>query len=203
MNVHLLAHGSQERLPIGLPKQFLEVGGERIIARTIRLLIGHGYRSPVIVAPRTQEWAGFCMEHGLERKGLEEPLPDIVGSIGKIVETPGDHLFLLADVTFSKSALESILKETPVWTCYGKPGPNLWTGKSYSESYALRVPDEFRGPVSNFALLPHGRKRNVHFLRTELCIPLMEIGDWTDDIDNVDDLERIRPKLDAFARAEA
>lgn len=54
--VVLLAHGRQERLlDLPIPKQFLEVAGEPIIHRTIRLLVEQGVKPALLVAPVRRE----------------------------------------------------------------------------------------------------------------------------------------------------
>lgn len=202
----LLAHGRQERLPgLSGPKHFLRVGGEPVVVRTVRLLEEHGLKPFMVVAPKLPEWAEFAANRDVRWTSFEGAAPSIVSAVAGLLQhdVAQGALFLLADVVFSRRAIDFILQNQSGMAFYGKSGPNPWTGKSHNEIYAFRCRAEnrvfvFKSLIRQDPSIPW----NLHRLSEDLRLPYVEIADWTDDIDDERDLAVGLPALDRAVREE-
>lgn len=196
--VLVVAFGKQERIKTfdGRPKHFLPCGDELILRRTIRLLSHAGVR------------VGWCGPHewqtgwlqGLETENRTTAWASSARPMARnIVECgyPGEQVVLLGDVVWSIAALCRVLepvpkRERPVF--YGREGANLYTGKGYGELYAVRCkPSE---------LEPHQEINRLWLLKDATGGELVEINDWTDDIDTQQDAAVRLPILSEYVRAD-
>lgn len=183
----VMAQGSQARMRRsigGTPKQFLEVAGEPIIKRTLRLV--DGLRVAVV---GRKEWATSLP--GTDIVNLQCPGENVVQGIfqcGSLWED--DALFLLGDVVYSRRLLGRILGErTPGVLVWGRVGrPNPVTGRAYDEMYALRLGVE--GAI-RFVRLAYTCS-NLHDVRKLIArqdeFRPVDADDYTDDVDLPEDL---------------
>ena len=204
--VVLLAHGRQERLlSIPHPKQFLEVNGEPILYRTVRLLEERKIVPSLVVAPKTAPWAAFSGVTGIRRLAFDGQAPSIACVVAHVLrsEFPQGALFLLSDVVFSRPAVSQILSNGNPLVFFGKPGPNPWTKKGHDETYAFRCNEAAKSLVVEAVL----RERpdlpwKLRDLRLYLKLLHYEIPDWTDDVDDDRDLAIGLPLLSGYAKLE-
>jgi hypothetical protein len=133
MNVLIMAQGQQRRLPmIRGPKHLLEVGGEPILTRTLRLLaahIGGASGSPVVVfgPPELMLAVGADADAGLRHPLLGQILdPGFCIVDGILAARPawneeGRTLVLLGDVVWSRAALATVIADTRPVVFTGTP----------------------------------------------------------------------------------
>lgn len=223
----IMAQGEQRRLSkLGYPKQLIELAGETIIARTIRLVneivnaveihehiavIGH----PVITEALRHQRHVITMTLGDPGKCIVDGL-----AATESIWSPIDcKTVLLGDVVYSRDAIAKIFADRHRLVFSGTSDLSESTGETFSMTWnadgemkellrtcpcRVRKKGELVGGHLR-RLLWHAMRRRrarndprVSWAR-ELYIP---IDDWTDDIDTPDDL-RFLPKLDARIRAEA
>lgn len=196
--IFIMAQGNQARMGAALatPKQLLEVNGEPIISRTIRLL---GPRPFFVVAEANDHW-----------RALDHPTPILtLPSQGNYL-VPGimackqfwtdDTLFLLGDVVYSKAVLDRILiEQTRALLIWGRTKPNPVTKRSWPEMYALRF-----GPGGANRITEQAAAcKTLHDIREKVSggSEFQEVSDYTDDIDWPKDLETL-PALSEAVRQE-
>jgi len=229
MPIVILCQGGQSRLrgKIATRKQLLEVNGEPILARTIRLCregIGNAL-TPIVVG-----WPDFPPEY----KAVVNPNPGhcILEGIRWSLDYFGPSaiwVFLLGDVVFSRESVYRILGSA----MYQEDRPQF---------FAVTKGDLGRGSGEVFAFVTHGnclhetkaaldtvdcigahascekyqpghlRELLWTLMRMRNLVPdkrpaeyhsslVLEIDDWTTDIDTTEDVERLG-ELGDFARAE-
>ena len=184
------------------PKQFIEVMGEALIHRTLRLC-GLHFK---------------CDIHLLAINGLYDSLPVIklvpesfatkAHSVLSVLDEwkGGDLVVLYSDVYYSDAAFQCVL-HTPGTHFFGRAGRSAFTFKNYGELFALRVAWDDKdylsemlhvcvdnygrtGQQSFWALyrLMAGFPVDKHRVESRLFI---EMHDETDDIDFPQDVQRI------------
>lgn len=117
----------------GVPKQLVNVGGERLIDRTIRqfsphgeVLVVYGERPLPVDVPQV--------------KAENDPrLGDINGIVNgrKAWSKTERTTVLLGDVWFSNAAVEAITAPRADWCLYGRPHNSTITGKKCDEQFAV------------------------------------------------------------------
>ena len=254
--IYILCQGEQTRLvDLGKHKHLLEVNGEPILRRTLRLLRELGEPHPVVVgrypllyeAMLDAEKRGACedkfdIELGVTRHRvyhrlatLDDPGTCVLDGIAGILRPDAvDTIVLLGDVVWSKPALAWMLDNPAsgvqlnrlMWfsgTSILSPsqGEVFAVGWLASERDRVRalletVPCRTRadgGPM-RFSQQQGGHLRRLLWwaMASADYIPLSEtrmwcssiylnIEDWTTDIDDQADVDRL-PELDALCAAE-
>lgn len=228
MPIFILAQGRQRRLQhrIATRKQLLEVNGEPILARTIRLcrdILPATVDNPsytVVIgwpdlgqeyAPATMPCPGNCILDGIRE--VESRLPTITSR----------RVYLLGDVVFSRAALTKILNEPRELFFAATPDLGRGSGEVFALSVApvaqfeanlalntvscrgLDVGDKYQpGHLRNLLwrlMEMRGLKNDsgpVGEYHSSLVLP---IDDWTDDIDTPNDVDHL-PELGKLAREE-
>lgn len=200
----------------GVPKQLVDVGGERLIERTIRqfspfgevVVVNGGRLLPVNVAQVTAE--------------NDPRLGDINGIVNarKHWSKTDRTTVLLGDVWFSDAAVAAIVAPRADWCLYGRPHNSAITGKKSDEQFAVGFePSEQRWVIEAAewgARLARARRirwcrfpqwfHAMHHLTDPKKIdrpPDVSLGhfvvidDTTDDIDYPKDYEALRTRLDS------
>jgi hypothetical protein len=182
----------------GVDKCLLELNGERLVDRTVRLLNERGIE-PVVVRREDQQgsWPRMA-EPELSGCGVDKFL--------HAVSLWQPRTFILfGDVWYSERAIDSIVRDSMphriVW--WGRLGEGFYTGKPWGELYAVRFRAPQRSNVFHRAcwhvrnqyekghlLTCLGWDVREHIYRT--CPQhqwLVEINDNTEDFDRPEDLE--------------
>ena len=133
-----MAAGSSSRWDnyMNIPKHLVEIDGEQIIKRTIRLLKEYGISNIYITVPEK----GFFGDLGVK---------EIVGSSEKEIDkflNAKQHIgatFLWGDCYFTENAIKKIVENEEDLMFFGNPEFNKYTGKPYGEIYAVKTNEEF------------------------------------------------------------
>ena len=200
----------------GLPKQLREIGGEPIIARTIRLLRENGI-SNIALTSLNPIFDKFCVERIIHE--------NYFGQGGRWLEafpeTKGETVYLFGDVIYSPEAIRQII-ETEVdgigFFASAPPFPKGYT-KQWAEPFAFKVVNYFdfndavfvtkyladkgyfkRDPISweLWQVIKGTPLNEIDY--TNYCV----INDYTCDADNENEFKRlcevIKPKESNFER---
>lgn len=202
----VLAHGEQARFTgmLDRPKQLIDLGGESIIARTVRLFRGH-VDEVVVIAP----WGGTVGPARVE--AIPYPGGTTLHGLHQTRHLWNDIdrlIVLLGDVVFSTHTRDVVMAARSL-TFVGREGPNPLTGKPWGELFALVCPRAAIAQLDAVLHEPHwqtapGRLRDLaQFLRGCAVCPFAMtdiVNDYTDDIDTPEDVEAVLPRLRTQAR---
>ena len=216
--VLIMAQGEQRRLAdLGYPKQLVAVDGEPILDRTLRLAAEFCPDHVALIIGRR--------ELGAERPGLvtlTDPGHCVLDGIAQTVDLWGSGrvVVLLGDVVFSRAALWAIFADGRPFFFAGTPVVSGSFGELFALSFAAdrhkrlahlleTVPCRrtSTGTPMRYAVGQQGghlRRLLWHSQngdRRPRQQRYLEIGDWTDDIDEPSDLARL-PDFTLWARAE-
>jgi choline kinase len=206
MRYIILADGSGERWGnyTGVPKHLVEIKGEPIIARTVRLLKERG-ATDIIITSHDERY-NFAERYEPENNTLE---------IDKYYSTNplwnGDITFLYGDVYFTEDAMDKIVSHTPEdFVFFGRKGESL-SGCPWGELFASKFKTDYLIDLSKACLkvrqgiidgtVRKGRGGGWWLYRTLVNAPdwnkttfhghFYEIDDLTDDIDFPSDLDNL------------
>jgi len=209
-SVFILCGGKQTRFAdvLDYPKQFIQVGGQIIIERTIAGLRKidrewmeecnwNAHREICVVAPDTPPWDSiiyiFPVMHLSTKSFVGNSVADGIRSTIPSWPAKGTVHILLGDVVFSKAALEIAYR--PIGLRFlGKTGPNQFTGKTWSELYSLTFSHDYYDKVKA-AIEKSGTLWDV---AERLRAPVQECLDYTDDIDSPEELKNMRERWETF-----
>jgi len=217
MKVIILAQGKGSRWNINLrgltvPSEYKQLiplqNGETLLSRTMRQLKELEAPYPTLIA----SYAAFG-HLGTQVSELREPVGSIIQgiiSLRHLWMNEKDILFILGDVVFSNIMLYTIVKhELPGIWFYGRHGENVVTGKAAKEIFALRVSgdsmiqEEFWSKLLELIAdtsTPEKLKlwdfhNFLHLSRTGASFLYIK-GDYTDDVDSLNDYKEFFSKLD-------
>lgn len=199
----------------GIPKHLLEVDGEPLINRTIRLL--KEYNTDIIVAtdlPLNISGIEICKPVNTE--GFYDA--DKFLSSSSFWNKNGRTVILYGDVYFSEEALAKIFDYAhPDWTLFGRIGASSFTGKNHGELFAISfyhdyIP-EFESALRRVIKLYNDglidRNGGWEVYKAMIRLPdevfiyhfyplagprFVNIDDWTDDFDWPKDYEMFLEK---------
>lgn len=211
MRALILAQGDGRRwqrpdgmLPLGVPKHLIEVDGEALLRRTVRLLRDRGVTDVVVAGPDDDRYR----VEGARLVTLSEPRPSGT-SMDKLLggeelwDVEGRTTILWGDCYYTNAAMDAIVKcdsAEPHW--FRRPGPSKVTGHRWDESFALTF---LPGHHERLLQLAREVARTVSERRIHMYThyaawlgmrmpPRVEdvattphqtlIDDWTDDIDS-------------------
>lgn len=178
-----------------VPKHLIEVDGEPILHRTVRLLKQHVPEVWVVARDdeRYRRHTGYTM--------TVDPLSsdmDKFWSSRQLWE--GTHSVLVyGDCYFTEQAIPVITQPVSEWTLFCRPGESAFTGGQYGECWAYSVPvrdqqwftDRITWLAGAHSLGRLGRVGGWELYRAMLNKPMhhemydhfIEINDWTEDFD--------------------
>jgi peptidoglycan/xylan/chitin deacetylase (PgdA/CDA1 family) len=193
---------------LGVPKQLIEVEGEKLLHRTIRLLRENGVDKIFITVPKKGAFGKLNVD--------EEIVGNPKHEINKFLNAK-EHagaVFLWGDCYFSEKAIKTILKNEEPLMFFGNAGGNKYTGKKWGEIFAVKTNNEFFKKVVElekhkeemprcaswelFGFISTGKMPDRNFAPHKigetdngLCIPdpekikryFTQIHDFTDDFD--------------------
>jgi hypothetical protein len=199
----------------GVAKQLVDIGGERLIERTIRQFSPYG---EVVVVH------GDSGRLPVDVRQVRAENDPRLGDINGIVNarrhwSPTERTtVLLGDVWFTDEAVQKIVTPRADWCLYGRPGWSTITGKKSDEQFAIGfMPDEQDRII--IAAQAGGRlvrARRIRWTRFPQHFHLMHgltdpkridrapdislgnfvvIDDQTDDLDKPEDYDRLLQRL--------
>lgn len=221
----ILAQGTSKRwarphggLYLDRPKHFVEVDGETLIARTVRLFTERGC-DVVVVAPDEPRY-----HVGAPVVELEDPYPSgqnldkLLGTV-PLWSVDGRTTVVFGDVFYTEHAADLIAScEEPQPHWFRRPGPSKITGHEWDETFAFSFLPEHHHRVVEVAAAVNakaasGRIRaafmRCHYAamlglpdissRTAICNTPHQthIDDWTDDFDRFDEWCRWQGRYNA------
>ncbi len=206
---------SSQRVRLEQSKLFAPIRGEALMNRTVRQLAQRGVKQPWVYNLRD------TLPLGCRRFQPENHPSDIILAMAQSASHwKVDVTILLADVVWSEEALNRVLESQPMsWRFFGKLGPNAHTKKPWGEIYALRFSAESASEVleaiNRLYTNPCWRRKLWELYRSMLQHPIpqtlppasyvnkppksrnfCELPDWTDDIDEIADYERLTSLLE-------
>ena len=183
----------------GTPRQLLELGGEKLLYRTIRLLRERNL-DPYITVPSL----GFYGD-----TGCREIIGKDASGMGRFLNFK-DYLkdyayFFYGDVYYTPEAIDTILKDENEWRMFGRAQASSVEGKAWGEPFAFKVDkyvmgkaQELKERIKELSLKKcigwdlyrylNGYEPNIHFVKDNFT----EIDDFTEDIDRVADYEKLK-----------
>lgn len=190
------------------PKQLIQVRGETLLARTLRLLAERGVKAPWLLTA-SEALASYPVPSWcpLWRETKAHSLLAAEAVVGA-----GDLLVLYSDVYYSEAAIDTILacSETRF---YGRDGRSAYTFKDYGELFAVRIAEADRGRAR--AALERairfyqdtGNQSFWSFYRLMAGLPLadrkaierrlfVDIHDETDDVDFAEEVPLLLAAID-------
>lgn len=199
--------GSRWQGHLGIDKHFIEIGGEKIIERTERLLHNKVDNLYIVKSNYTPKHGKvFGPKHEPENYDADKFLNS------KLLWNPqGRTIVLYGDVYFTNDAIDQILKyKEPQWVLWCRPTPSELTGKQWGECFAQsfwfgdtlehnaalrRVVNLYKtGIIRRCGGWEHYRamlRLPDNLINEHLYGPRMKvIDDWTEDFDHPFDYDR-------------
>src|SRR5262245_19328413 len=142
MKILIMAQGCQHRLDgvLDFPKHFLDIQGEPLIGRTLRLLRHHAIDDITVIAPATGAWEDLCARHGVRLVTQPDPGRCILDGIHNITDQwnhTGRTIILMGDVVYSRAALQIILADSRPIGFAGRPTASRITLCPHAELFAV------------------------------------------------------------------
>lgn len=137
MKVIILAGGKGSRWGnyLGVKKQHIEINGERLIDRTIRLCTEHSQNNEVLIADRTDTTDAY---KGSKPVGFndDDQTTKFHDSL-HLWEKDESVALLYGDVWYSELGLNKILSYTKAWAIAGRHGASRHSGCLYGELFGF------------------------------------------------------------------
>ncbi|WP_313115355.1 NTP transferase domain-containing protein [Ectopseudomonas guguanensis] len=191
-----------------VPKQLIQVRGEALLARTLRLLAERGVQAPWLLTA-SEALASYPVPSWcpLQRETKAHSL-----LAAEAVTAAGDLLVLYSDVYYSEAAIDTILASQGT-RFYGRDGRSAYTFKDYGELFAVRIADTDRGRARDALerairfYQDTGNQSFWSFYRLMAGLPLSDskaierrvfvnIHDETDDVDFVEEVPLLLAAID-------
>jgi hypothetical protein len=191
-----------------VPKQLIQVRGEALLARTLRLLAERGVQAPWLLTA-SEALASYPVPSWcpLQRETKAHSL-----LAAEAVTAAGDLLVLYSDVYYSEAAIDTILASQGT-RFYGRDGRSAYTFKDYGELFAVRIADTDRGRARDALerairfYQDTGNQSFWSFYRLMAGLPLADskaierrvfvnIHDETDDVDFVEEVPLLLAAID-------
>lgn len=199
----IMAQGQQQRVGhlLNGPKQLIPVTREEtIFERTVRLLRASKVDHIVGVVHGFPQWVEACSRAGVEMRIQNDPGESVVGAIVNVQDLWQDQtLILLGDVIYSTVAMHAMVGSSGA-VFFGRRSENPVTKKPFPELFGLTFSTEHQ-PRLLYETSNPGWRRHPDVKLWSLLErmtpgwPLMEISDYTDDIDTEDDFVKRLPIL--------
>ncbi|KKM19986.1 hypothetical protein LCGC14_1650060 [marine sediment metagenome] len=197
MNYVIMAAGEEKRWGnhLGVPKQLIDINGERLIDRTIRQLKERGAEPMFVTVPEIGHFGEIDAE---QIKGTERQY-----ELGKFINVDGKLplpiTFFWGDTYFTDEAMNTILADENEFRFFGRETPgeifalkaNELVMKNARTLFEIRKSMTSCGSWDLYRLIV-GLKFDVH-LASEY---FTEINDLTEDFDKPDDYTEWRKKYD-------
>lgn len=167
-------------------KQVLSItSDENLISRTIRQL---RYDSLIKVIC-SEDFAKY-LPKGTEIESFREPVQPILHGIWNTKREWAYYdriLIILGDVAFSNIGIKKIFVDNQEMSLFGRFGSNPITGKEAREIFAVSIRrNKYVEAVNNFSTLWKSGKEKLWDYYGMYKSSLVEINDYTDDIDSLE-----------------
>lgn len=192
---------------LGIEKHFAEVGGEKIIERTVRLLKQYEQIDDIYVVASSSD---YDIEGSIRYEPVHDPGfydADKFSCSRELWNGNGRTLVLYGDVYFTDEAMAKIVSRRDhgwILFVFGRAFESNFTGKPYGECFAQsfdssQIPEHLAGLRRVVDLYSKGvikRCGGWEHYRTMIGIPdylmnehlvgskFIDINDWTDDFDS-------------------
>lgn len=196
--VIIMAAGSARRWTDIVPKQLVEIDGEIILYRTLRLLREAGIVHPTLTASPhllnfVERWKMGAAEVYVPTENFQE-----IDRFLSCQERWGEQtLFLYGDVYYTKEAISQILHNyAPPVTFYGRRSGN--TVKPYGEMFALRADTsdplfiERLKTIREQEMLGQRRGLGWDVFKAYGSTNFVELDQLVEDFDTVDDVKNYK-----------
>lgn len=198
---------------MGVPKQYVDINGEPLLHRTVRMLKERGIKDIYITdkeAPGSTTYKPTLTDYEI----------DMFAGCLELWEETG-AMFLYGDVYYTEEAINKIVNnKSKTWHYFGRSEASE-TGKDHAEIFAIKIPEKYvsdfkevvfkirnqvekgihrRGLGWHTYMELTGRNHNIpveelrHVLADEDLINFTEINDETDDFDYPEDYEQFIAK---------
>jgi MobA-like NTP transferase domain len=176
---------------LGCPKHLVEVDGERLIERTVRLLNENGQYSVIILGPKEYDRRYNVMgTRHIQTSGLYDCFHEL---FTPLTDAPDDYILLGGDVWYTEACVQAIV-EGHDWV--GRWTPSRHTGQLHEELWAVRMTPENR-PVLQAELEMAKKKLSRatawdvlrSFKRKNKPIDFFTVDDMTCDFDTPEDYD--------------
>jgi CTP:phosphocholine cytidylyltransferase-like protein len=123
---------------LGIPKHFIEIDGEKILHRTIRLLKKNGVKNIFVVSDKDSRYriAGtiqYIAKHDYEKNHDADKFL----SSKELWSKKGRTIVIYGDCYFTDEAIEKIVNfKKRDWTLFCRPNPSKITGHRWGECFA-------------------------------------------------------------------
>jgi hypothetical protein len=213
-NVIVMAQGQQQRIGHmlgtgGLPawKHLLKVSeSDSILSRTCKLFQAAGAEIVVPVIHWHHEMVNLCMDMTVPFVIQRDPGASVLNGIYNIRELWGSKTVIaLGDVVYSKETVRRMMSETK-FCMYWRPGPNRETGNPFPERFGLCFERKNHHDLVMVLEVSSFRNHGDHKLSSLVeplsgAMEMVEVSDYTDDIDTEQAFREWFPKLkEAAAR---
>jgi choline kinase len=197
--------------PGSSPKHLIQVEGEQILRRTVRLV--RQYTPDVhVIRPKGDaryEMAG-AQAHD---EFLKHPMETVKHMFwpSRHVWAPNERtILLLGDVWFSEDAIRTIMQERREWCVFGRAGASTVTGCEYGEIWAFAFDCTFQDRL-DLGIVSIAKTRSwygggvltgweVHDALG--ARPFVEIDDYTEDFDSPEDFRKWKESRDAHINGD-
>lgn len=207
-------HGERWGNYLGIPKHLVEVDGERLVDRTVRLVRERTIDATIFIIsfdPRCEVAGTMRFEpgHGPERFTDTDKFL----SSAELWSDDSPTIVLYGDVFFTEAAMETICSyDRDTFAFFGRPRPSECTGHLWQEMFALAIPPGSREHLLRTMrevrdMLTAGDIRRgggwecyrhacglkpicIYEVKSDVADHFVEIDDFTDDFDTSFDYEQ-------------
>jgi NDP-sugar pyrophosphorylase family protein len=212
MNAIIIAAGEASRWKNykGIPKHLIEIDGEPILHRTVRLLRENNVEKITVVGPQDDRYKIKGSELYVPKKNKAHVDADKFLNSESLWDTKGRTVVFYGDVYFTEKAIKTIVNhEGEDWILFCRFNASEFTGTRWGECFAQSFyPKDHGRHKSNLLLIAEEYKKGSikrcggweHY-RAMCNAPLdakfhkdygnsIVIDDWTDDFDYPKDYKR-------------
>jgi len=213
MRIIILCAGKGERWGnfLGVPKQMVRVGNERLLERTLNMLKKRGISDIHVTVPIKgyfNKWLKLSDFRAFEHEGKDNTEMDKIINCEALMTQ--NTILLWGDVYFTDEAMDKILNNDKEYCFFGRKGPSQITNKPYCEVFGLKVNDYLIEKAKEVLKYDLPRKGSWELYKLINNYPIeailnnyrdipnhdfIEIDDMTEDIDCKEDYEELIKRI--------
>lgn len=186
-------------------KQQTPINGESLIMRTVRMIEEYDLDFKIIA--KGEIFSHPQLDRLVNRIITLNCPGNILSGIYQVLceASRCNNTILLGDVIFSRQLMADILTcDEREHTLWGRCGPNPITGKEAGEIFALTVSKEMHEEVKHRMsyVRAEGEKLWYYYNHISFDGNWVEVSDYTDDIDSIQEYNLFFPALDAAVKED-